>query len=133
MNDRVWVNPRQPQTLYLAQVLMYLQGGMDLLFGLFFGVAVGSIFGSRSLGAAYLLLVVIGKILAANGIANEQKWGHGLGTAAAVAPLAIRLLLVLDVGLSSLFFNPIRLMFDIALVALLLHEQSREYVKIWFK
>lgn len=39
MTTRQWVNSRQPQTLYLAQILMYIQGGMDLLFSLLYGEA----------------------------------------------------------------------------------------------
>ena len=34
---------------------------------------------------------------------------------------------------SPLEYNPIGLLFEIALVVLLLHPQSREHERIWFK
>ena len=131
MEPRVWVNPRQPQTMYIAQILLYFQGGFDLLFWVVGGLGFGTLFGSRTLGAAYVLLVVVGKLAAAFGIANEMRWGYRLGVAAAAAPLALRLLRAMTVRPSLLFSNPISLMFDIALLALLLHPNSRSYQRYW--
>jgi len=76
-----------------------------------------------------VLATVIGGVAAGNGIANERKWGYWLGLALAFLPFGLRFLL---------YGNPfgisvINLMFEIALVALLLHPQSREYQRIWFK
>ena len=131
MTTRQWVNSRQPQTLYLAQILMYIQGGMDLLFMLLAGRLTGvTLFGLRILAVAYLLLAVVGKLVAAFGIANSMRWAYRLGVAAAAAPLAVA---VLDGGLSQLWAGPISLLFDIALLALLLHRQSRSYQKHWFR
>ena len=65
MDTPVWVNPRQPQTLYIAQLLMYFQGGFSLLFALL---------GARSFGI-YTLTIAVGKLMAAFGIANERRWG----------------------------------------------------------
>ena len=131
MHPRVWVNPRQPQTLYIAQLLMYFQGGFDLLFWLIGGLGVGTLFGSRPLAAAYILLVVVGKLVAAFGVANERRWGYRLGVAAAAAPLAVRVLRTIGGRPSALFSHPIGLLFDIALLALLLHSQSRGYQRYW--
>jgi hypothetical protein len=74
-------------------------------------------------------------------IANDRKWGYRLALVAALIPLAARLLLGLGISFrydnigatSPLEYNPIGLLFEIALVALLLHPQSREHEKIWFK
>ena len=38
MSDQVWINNRQPQTLYIAQVIMYFRGVLGVLFGGLFGV-----------------------------------------------------------------------------------------------
>ena len=158
MTTRQWVNSRQPQTLYLAQILMYIQGGMDLLFSLLAGrIANSTLFGLRILAVAYLLLVIVGKLVAAYGIANSMRWAYRLGVAAAVAPLALRVaaafakgldgyalgdnvvLIPLWVaaafarGLDQLWIQPVGLLFDIVLVALLLHRQSRDYQKHWFR
>ena len=133
MTTRQWVNSRQPQTLYLAQILMYIQGGMDLLFRLPGDLADDRLFGLRILAIAYLLLTVVGKLVAAFGIANSMRWAYRLGVAAAAAPLARRAADVLDGGLDRLWAGPISLLFDIALLALLLHRQSRSYQKHWFR
>ncbi len=134
MTTRQWVNSRQPQTLYLAQILMYIQGGMDLLFSLLAGrIANSTLFGLRILAVAYLLLVIVGKLVAAYGIANSMRWAYRLGVAAAVAPLALRVAAAFAYGLDRLWIQPIGLLFDIVLVALLLHRQSRDYQKHWFR
>ena len=131
MQPRVWVNPRQPQTMYIAQLLLYFQGGFDLLFWVIGGLGVGTLFGSRALAAAYVLLVIVGKLAAAFGIANEMRWGYRLGVAAAGAPLAVRVLRSVTGHFGALLSNPISLMFDIALLALLLHNHSRSYQRYW--
>lgn len=134
MSTRQWVNSRQPQTLYLAQILMYIQGGMDLLVMLLAGrLANVTLSGLRILAVAYLLLTVVGKLVAAFGIANSMRWAYRLGVAAAAAPLALRAVAVLDGGLGQLWVRPIDLLFDIVLLALLLHRQSRSYQKHWFR
>ena len=123
MNTRVWVNPRQPQTLYIAQLLMYFQGGFALVF---------TVIGARSL-TAYSLVIAVGKVMAAFGIANERRWGYVLGVVVAVLPLAaLGLLAVLD-DLRWLWADLFGLLFDIALLALLLHPNSRSYQRYWPK
>ena len=106
-------DPSQPQTLQIATLLLYMLGVFAFLglstFGLMFAAAYG--------GAAY-------------GMANGKKWGYGLGIGVAVFRL-----FVLLVGSSIdvvLRVHTIDLMFGVALLALLLHPQSREYQKIWF-
>lgn len=133
MSDQIWVNPRQPQTLYIAQIIMYFRGAMAVLFGTLFSLGSVSLFGSTLLGAVYSLLVSVGMIAGAYGIANEKRWGYRLGVAAAGAPLVIRVLAIFIAGLDVLFFDTIGLLFDIALVALLLHPMSAEYQKVWFR
>ena len=114
MNDHKFINQFQPQTLVSATVLCYIHavfmvlGGWLPLFA--FAVALG--FGGY-------------------GIANEKKWGYGLAVTASVAWVAIVLLFAgSDVLKFPLILN---FMFDVALVALLLHRESRDYQRIWFK
>ncbi|MDE0162088.1 MAG: hypothetical protein OXL98_10175 [Acidimicrobiaceae bacterium] len=123
MQTRVWVNPRQPQTLYIAQLLMYFQGGFSLVFAML---------GARSLGI-YTLTIAVGKVMAAFGIANERRWGYRLGVVVAVMPLALLLLLAVADTPRWLWADAIGLLFDIALVALLLHPMSRDYQRHWPK
>jgi hypothetical protein len=110
MDSRRWVNPSQPQTLQIAVFLLYFTAVFSVIFG---GLSVFS------------LLVAAGSAAGGYGIANEQKWGYGLGIGMAFLPFAFLLM--------GAPLNIINLMFDVALVALLLHPQSRDYQRIWFK
>ncbi|MCY4664081.1 MAG: hypothetical protein OXC00_05400 [Acidimicrobiaceae bacterium] len=123
MEPRVWVNPRQPQTLYIAQLLLYFQGGISLVFALL---------GARSLGV-YTLTIAVGKVVAAFGIANERRWGYKLGVVVAAIPIVLLLLLAVTDTPRWLWADGIGLLFDIALVALLLHPISRNYQRYWPK
>lgn len=128
----MWINPRQPQTLYLSQILMYIQGGIRLIFSLMPGYGPGGLFGVPLLGEAYWLLTGPGKVGAAFGISNSKPWGYKLGVAAAAAPLALRLLAAaVHVRPNVIFTQPYGLLFDIALLALLLHRNSRGHVRYW--
>jgi len=133
MNERIWVNSRQPQTLYISQLLMYFNGVLAILFGRLSLVGRIDLFGSSILGSAVVLLVTIGMIAGAYGIANERRWGYRLGVVSAFGPFVITLAIVQAAGISEALSQPISLMFDIALVALLLHPMSTAYQKIWFK
>ena len=77
------------------------------------------------------LAIVAGGVLAGQGIANERKWGYGLGIVMAFLPFVLR---VYYAGIGNvLTTDALTLLFEIALVALLLHPQSRDYQRIWFK
>ena len=114
MNDKKFVNQFQPQTLYIATVLLYINAVFDFL--------------SFS---PFLMLTAVVMAAAGYGIANELRWGYTLALAVAVFRVA---LLVVIAGADVLGFPLIlTLLFDGALVALLAHPQSREYQRIWFK
>ncbi len=105
-------DPSQPQTLQIATILFYIEA---------FFALVGSV------GAALPFVLAFGA--AGYGIANGKKWGYILGLVFALLRLGLQLV---GQSLTSALNDPIGLMFAIALVALLLHPQSREYQKIWF-
>ena len=115
MENRRWVNPTQPQTMQIAVFLLYINAFFSLLYG--------------GLGSPYSLAIIAGSVAAGFGIANERKWGYGLGIVMAILPFALRLMW----GQNLLGASIVNLMFEIALVALLLHPQSRDYQRIWFK
>ncbi len=118
MASRRFLNPAQPQTLVIAVYLLYLNAAF-LLFALL----------QQGVFRWYYLLSVVAGMIGGFGIANEKKWGYGVGIAAAIAPFAIRMY---ETG--NPFDLPLlSLMFAIALVALLLHPQSRDYQRLWFK
>jgi hypothetical protein len=117
---RRWVNPAQPQTLQIAVFLLYINAAFALLDMLLYPSA-------RSL---FSILLIAAGVAAGYNIANERKFGYALGIVMAFLPFGLRFFL---------FGNPlegaglISLVFEIALVALLLHPMSRDYQRIWFK
>ncbi len=116
MNDRKFLNMQQPQTLVIGTLLLYL----NAFFGLLSGLG----------GFAPMLPIAVAMAAGGFGIANEKKWGYGLGVVGAVLNFA---LLVILVGLSGIFGRfIISALFDGALVLLLLHPMSRDYQRIWF-
>ena len=119
MNNWKWVNHFQPQTLVIATFLCYV----DAIFGLIFGIAATS---------AIAALVVIAALAAGGfGIANEKRWGYAVAVLGAVLQVVM---LIAYYGADVLASTAIiSLLFDGALVALLLHPMSREYQRIWFK
>ena len=108
-------DPSQPQMLQSATFLLYLHAVLGLLGG--FG----------GLG----LFLAVGAAGGAYGMANQQKWGYLLSVGVALFGLVLPFLVgwTLD---EVLRVRTVSLMFDIALVALLVHPQSREYQRIWF-
>lgn len=118
METRRWTNPSQPQTLQIAVFLLYFRA--------FFGLLESFAFGLSPLFA----LIAVGQAAGGYGIANEKRWGYSVGVAMSFAPAALR---ILSSGPGALLSeNPITLLFEIALIALLLHPQSRDYQRIWF-
>jgi len=113
---RRFLNPAQPQTLQIAVFLLYFKAFFGLLDGL-------------ALGNGLLLGAAVAAGVGAYGIANELKWGYGLGLLAAFSPFLIRW--YYDAPLLGV--GSLNLLFEIALVALLLHPMSRDYQRIWFK
>jgi hypothetical protein len=114
VNDRKFVNQFQPQTLYIATILLYINAVFDFI-------------------SFWPLLMIAAVVMAAAGygIANELRWGYSVAIAVAIFRVV---LLILIAGSDVLSFPLVlTLLFDGALVALLLHPMSREYQRIWFK
>ena len=116
MNGNRFLNQSQPQTLYGATLLCYIDGGFGLLYGS---------------GNMLLLLMAIGLIAGGYGIANEKRWGYLVAVASAILQVA---LLVAVYRLQVFGFPQImNFMFDALLVALLVHPMSRDYQRLWFR
>ena len=115
MDTQRWINQAHPQTLLFATFLLYFDA---------FFAALNLLLGG---GASLLGLLIAGSSVAAGfGIANDRNWGYYLGVG--VSAIGLLLLLVFT-GLG----NFLGLMFAVAQVALLVHPQSREYQRIWFR
>ncbi len=128
MSERRWFNPNVPQTLYIAQFLLYFDAFWMLL-GVFTGGGLGL------LG----LLALAAYVYGAYGIANEKKLGYQVAVVASFIPLALRFLQfatgVIGADLSYVLFSTsvLNVLFEYALIGLLLHPMSREHQKIWFR
>ena len=129
MSKSVWINQRQPQTLYISQFLLYFSAVISI-----FDQPPTGVFSNYVIRNGLLILIVFGSAGGAFGIANNRRLGYILGIAAAIAPFAIRFELArqFDIGF-AIEWNIIGGMFDIALIAALLHPMSRDHQKIWFR
>ncbi|MGH9164331.1 MAG: hypothetical protein ACRDZW_02310 [Acidimicrobiales bacterium] len=119
METRRWTNHSLPQTLQIGVFLLYAN-------------AVFAVFDMVRFEVFPLLsvAVVAGSVAGGWGIANLKRWGYYLGVAMAFAPFILRVYyLGADALLSA---DLVALMFEVALVALLLHPQSRDYQRIMF-
>jgi hypothetical protein len=145
MDTRRWINQSQPQTMVVATFLLYFNAVFTLLLGS--DSVRFTLLGAVKLGAnptnllEQLIKLFLGLGAAGAGylIANEKKWGYRLGVVVAAVPLIGALLLLLFPEMNGVpriplaNFDLISLLFDIALFALLVHPQSRDYERIWFK
>jgi hypothetical protein len=112
-----WLDRSHPQTLYMANMLLYWNAVWWLLYLL--------------LGAPYFGILALAAVFAGLGLANEKKLGYW----GAILIAVLNLLMLLDWFLASpsSFGIIISLIFAIVLLALLLHPMTRSYVRIWFK
>lgn len=99
-------------------MLLYLTAGLSLITGLLIG-------GLGLIGLVEVVALVAGGL----GVANERKWGYWLAVVVSVIVVLYAILGVIFGGFAGI----IPLLFDIALVALLLHPMSRHYRRIWFR
>ena len=138
MNKFVWTNPYLPQTLQISVFLAYFHAVF---------VAIGlilpyipilrnllSIFIASYTTFGYLLTIL--GVLGAFGIANLRLWGYYIGVAVAILSVVTlygRLTQIIPLGLyfEILFSrnNLINLIFGVAIIALLLHTESRDFIK----
>lgn len=130
MSGRRWFNSSLPQTLQIANILLYLNA---------FLLLIDTLGGGRDLGGVLMLLLagsIVACVLGGLGLANEQKRGYQVAILAAFSPFIVRAYLAYEFGLGLGFilgFNQLlSLLFEVALIALLLHTQSKSYVKTWF-
>jgi hypothetical protein len=119
MDTTRWTNPTQPQTLQSSVILLYISAAFQILF---------------SGGSGLAILIGGSRVAAGWGVANERRWGYQLAIVAALLPFVL-LFAANTLGdiIDNLLFLLLLMAFDIVLVALLLHPQSRTYQRIWFK
>lgn len=119
MTNNKWLDRSHPQTLYLANLLLYFNAAwwaLDLL-----------------QGVAWLGIMAVAAVFAGLGLANEKKAGYWLALAvAAINLLWLLRLFFVDSGFTVISVA-VSLIFAIALFGLLAHPMTRSYARIWFK
>lgn len=119
---RQWTNRSLPQTLQLGVVLLYVNAIFALL-------ALVLSLGAAGLSSLVLFVFAGASGLAGLGIANERRSGYRLGVGVAVLDVAVLLIFLV---LFRSFVALLNLVLAAALLALLVHAQSREHARIWF-
>ena len=120
MQTRRWMDQSQPQTLVNAVLLSYIHAAFEAI---------------SAIGSPFYLVIAAGIAAAAYGIANEKKIGWYAAIGLAVFELLPYVLSFTGV-VSGILRSPLALigiLFIVARLVLLLHPQSRDYVRIWFK
>ena len=141
---RRWVNPSQPDLLQIATWIGYFRGVFTLLFGLetqFVVFPLSDV--SRNGTSNPILQIGLAGLLAGGAylLANGRRLGWQLLLAGAALPLVARLFVAFGISLGSddvratspLDYDIIGLIFEVALVALLVHPRSRQYEKVWLE
>ena len=138
LDTRKWFDRTQPQTLQIATWLLYINaffGLVDLIdTNGWLGVA-RVVHGGIGLlvGIALVAAYIAGAFL----MANERKIGYVLAVVAAFSPFLLRFWLLSDTDASLLDKvtggRTLSFIFEVALCALLLHPQSRDHQRIWFR
>ncbi len=112
-----WIDQSQPQTLQGAVLFSYLNAALALIFTI-------------ALGESAFLLVFVLLAAAAFGIANDKRLAYWAAIVlAGFYLLAVLVTMVTGGGLGGI----LNLLFAGILVALLLHPESRQYARTWFK
>lgn len=129
-----WTNPSLPQTLQYSVILLYVEAVFGLLSLVGFGGLGGSAYAVRGSSGIVSLIVLVAcaaYAFAGAAIANEQRRGWLVGTAVAVGALILPLVTYGPKILLSGYV--ITYLFNVALVALLVHPMSRSHQKVWFR
>lgn len=140
---RKWFDRMQPQTLQIAAMLLYLNGFFALISVIDTTDYLGYLRNRFSLGVVVGLIIVALHALSGLLMANDLKLGYKFAIIAAFSPFALRFWAYTDLenvsGIGSSLYrklsggSTISLVFEIALCALILHPQSRNHQKIWYR
>ena len=104
------------QLLQIAVALLYWNVLLEIIIGVL----------EHSAGP-FFPIVLVADVAGALGVSNERKWGYAIALLAAILPFI--LIITSNVAAGGI----LNILFEVALVALLLHPMSREYYRIWFR
>jgi len=136
LDRRKWLDRMQPQTLQIATWLLYINGFFALV-ELVDGGGVLHYFRVRyAFGFIIGLAIVAAYVLGGFLMANERKLGWRVAVGAAASPFVLTFIAYSQIGASLRFrifgASLVSFAFDVAVLALLLHPQSREHQRIWY-
>lgn len=139
LDFKKWFDRMQPQTVAIATWLLYIQGAFTFLYWID-GADIHGLW--RQVGGPYSVIALFSIIaypLSGLLMSNGKRLGWYVALVAAFSPFYLRLLWKIDqfwgwswsdVVLGQSSFNFI---FEVALVALLLHSMTRNYVTTWLR
>lgn len=116
------LNQSHPQTLMIATVLLYMTAVLQFVNFILY----------RNISPFTLLFGVVLPGLGAWATAGNKRWGYYMALVAAGIPVLLLIYYVAVIGLGFIMSSVLQVIFTIALFALLIHPQSRTYVKEWF-
>jgi hypothetical protein len=144
LDPKRWFDRMFPQTLQIATWLLYLNGFFALLAWFDNRDEIGYLRATNSLGAIFGFLTIIAYAAGGFLMANGLRLGYRIAIFAAVSPFIVRNWAYIELGNN----NPLvdislwdriagaslfTFIFDVALIALLLHRHSTNHAKIWLK
>lgn len=146
LDPKKWFDRMQPQTLQIATWLLYLNGFFALMSVFDKAGYLGYVRFRYGLGFLIGLVVVAFHVAGGFLMANDRKLGYRLAVAAAFSPFILRSIAMADLRanyqvstslMDYILGRPlggslVTVVFDAALVALILHRQSRDHQRIWY-
>lgn len=144
LDPKRWFDRMFPQTLQIATWLLYLNGFFALLAWFDNRDEIGYLRGVNVLGALFGLITIIAYAAGGFLMANGLRLGYRIAIFAAISPFIVRNWAYLDLGnrfpnLDISLWDRIAgasaftFIFDVALVALLLHRHSANHAKVWLR
>ena len=138
LDFRKWFDRLQPQTLQIATWLLYLNAFFALVDWLGRSSWIGfARYRDGALGSAMGLAIVVAFVAGGFLMANDRRLGWRLAVVAAFSPFLLRFWVLRDMVASTwdklTGGRIISVMFEVALCALLLHPQSREHQRVWYR
>ena len=149
IDPKKWFDRMQPQTLQIATWLLYFDGFFALVSLIDKSGYIGYLRFQYPFGFVLGIISVALYVLGGWLMANDLKIGYKLSVKAAVMPFVLRFLAVRSFSQNFETQSPVGITdyvtgrifggsiissaFDIAVLALLLHTQSREHQRIWYR
>lgn len=127
-----------PQTLAIAMFLLYIDGAFAVVALLDRSGEIGFLRLLGGLNLLFALCMVVAYIGGAFLMANGKRLGWIIAVAASFSPFIARQLITLSTNYGDTTWvltggDTIGFLFDAALVALLLHSMTQQYVKRWLR